>query len=237
MTTHHHPEGEAVTKSHAAIVAKFSTKQQAARATLEEQRDRVRRDLDHGTQLTETAASNLMLAEGVMRRYNDLGTNADGTLYRPDGEDDETTVKRLRTHRRNLIRKLLFTPEAPWPGFAAAQQHYDREGAKRFLSETAFVSAGDDLPTSTDQLLEQAKSLPAEFKIKLVEAMGFKPVGSAHAADCPAMLDSGNRHNCVPPATMWSAPRDVQEERGETWEQRLQRAREMPDDIREGVTG
>lgn len=132
-------------KSNTAIVAEFSQRQQAAAATLEAQRDRVRRDFDHNAQLTETAASNLMLAEGVMRRYNDLGTEADGTLHRPQGEDDETTVKRLRIHRRNLIKKLLFSPEAPWPGFAGAQQHYDREGAKRFLADTSFVAAEGEL--------------------------------------------------------------------------------------------
>lgn len=213
-----------MTKSHAAIVAEFSKKQQAAWATLEEQRDRMRRDFDHNSQMTETAASNLMLAEGVMRRYNDLGTAADGTLFRPQGEDDEATVKRLRTHRRNLIRKMLFTPESAWPGFGAVQQHYDREGAKRFLSETSFVTDGNDLPTSMDELLEQARSLPADFKIKLLEAMGFSPVGSDHTADCPHVVDSGLLCNCVPPATMWSQPRDVLEERGETWEQRRERA-------------
>jgi hypothetical protein len=80
------------------------------------------------------------------------------------------------------------------------------------------------VPSNWDELLAQAKVLPAAIKIKLVEAMGFVPVGLDHQPDCPTMLGRGNRHNCVPPATQWSAPRDVLEERGETWEQRRRRA-------------
>jgi hypothetical protein len=79
-------------------------------------------------------------------------------------------------------------------------------------------------PANWEDLLAQAKNLPAQLKVDALKAMGFNPVGSDHTAECPYVLDSGYVCNCVPPATMWAQPKDVDELRGETWEQRRERA-------------
>lgn len=91
------------------------------------------------------------------------------------------------------------------------------------------------LVSEPDELLEQAKSLPAEFKIKLLEAMGFTPMGDDHDDDCDRRkYGPGIRCNCVPPATWWNQPKDVDEFRRETWEHRLEKARQWS---REGTHG
>lgn len=79
-------------------------------------------------------------------------------------------------------------------------------------------------PTNWDELMAQAKSLPAQFKVDMITAMGFTPIGSDHTDSCPYAIDSGLVCNCVPPSTMWAQPNDVDELRGETWEQRRERA-------------
>jgi hypothetical protein len=63
-------------------------------------------------------------------------------------------------------------------------------------------------------------SLPAARKVAILTAMGFTPTGSSHQPDCPYTIDAGNKCNCVPPATMWAQPRDVDAHRGETYEER-----------------
>lgn len=85
-----------------------------------------------------------------------------------------------------------------------------------------------------DELLAQAKALPAEIKVKLLDAMGFRPVGDDHQPDCPRLWGSGLRCNCVPPAAMWSQPDDVDVFRGETWEQQRAKAQQWS---REGSHG
>lgn len=55
---------------------------------------------------------------------------------------------------------------------------------------------------------------PAE-KVRMIEAMGFTPMGSSHQPDCPYALDAGLVCICVPPATVWNAPDDVLKHRGE----------------------
>lgn len=67
--------------------------------------------------------------------------------------------------------------------------------------------------------------LPAPEKVKIIEAMGFVPMGDAHEWDCEARWDTGLRCNCVPPATWWEAPEDVRRHRHETWDERLKRAK------------
>lgn len=66
------------------------------------------------------------------------------------------------------------------------------------------------------------KSLDPGRKVEIITAMGFTPIGEDHLPDCPFMADSGNRCNCVPHSTMWGQPADVDEHRGETYEQRRQ---------------
>lgn len=71
-----------------------------------------------------------------------------------------------------------------------------------------------------DSILAHAYDLPAEFKVELITAMGFQPTGSDHQWDCGYQFDPGIRCNCIPPATVWSQPCDVDVLRGETMEQR-----------------
>lgn len=65
------------------------------------------------------------------------------------------------------------------------------------------------------------KSMPAADKVAILLAMGFSPQHDAHTLDCPAAMDGGNRCNCVPDATVWVQPADVDEFRHETWAERL----------------
>ncbi|QDN54069.1 hypothetical protein [Streptomyces sp. S1D4-20] len=132
-------------KSSAAIVAEVMAKAKVASANVNTTRGEEDRAHDRNERANSPQEANRMFAEGVLRGYEDLGANADGTLYRPDGEDEAATVERLRGHRRTLIRKLLFAPEQMAPGIDLLRQHYDREGAKRFLSETSFVAADGEL--------------------------------------------------------------------------------------------
>lgn len=95
-----------------------------------------------------------------------------------------------------------------------------------------YWADSDDLASVVVKLdesnvLEVVRGLSAEMKIKVIIAMGFSPVGGDHDATCSAMGDfddedepSGLRCNCVPPATSWSQPGDVDEHRHETWNER-----------------
>lgn len=132
-------------RSDADIVAAFEQRAKAAVATLEAQRDRAQREMTGSAALTEATAVNLFFAEAIAQQFHAAGARDNGTLFRSADDTDASMVERLRSHRRTLIKKLLFTPENPWPGFGAVQQHYRREGAKRFLTETTFVRAEGEL--------------------------------------------------------------------------------------------
>lgn len=69
------------------------------------------------------------------------------------------------------------------------------------------------------------KSMPAADKVAILLAMGFSPQHYAHTPDCPAAMDGGNRCNCVPDATVWVQPADVDKFRHETWHERLAKSR------------
>jgi hypothetical protein len=69
-------------------------------------------------------------------------------------------------------------------------------------------------------LLVQAKDLPPEVKVEMIKAMGFGAQGDDHQPDCPAQYTRGIRCNCVPPATVWTGPRDVAVFLKETWDER-----------------
>lgn len=105
----------------------------------------------------------------------------------------------------------------------------------------AFERASDVLetafrpPASWQDLLEQAKTLPAAQKVELITAMGFSPMGSDHTRDCPYVWDSGLRCNCVPEATVWTQPCDVDALRGETYEERRELALNGPPRITPAV--
>lgn len=71
----------------------------------------------------------------------------------------------------------------------------------------------------------QVANLSPEEKVRLIEEMGFTRTGSSHQPDCPYAIDAGFKCNCVPPAPEWSAPNDVLEHLGETYEERRTRPR------------
>jgi hypothetical protein len=51
--------------------------------------------------------------------------------------------------------------------------------------------------------------------------MGFTPIGDDHDSDCMAPHGRGINCNCVPPATSWAPPNDVDVLRKETWDDRV----------------
>jgi hypothetical protein len=70
-------------------------------------------------------------------------------------------------------------------------------------------------------------ALPPAEKVAIVEAMGFVPMGASHTYDCPLTIGGpGFICNCVGEPTGWVGPKDAQEMRGETWEQRLAKRRD-----------
>lgn len=82
------------------------------------------------------------------------------------------------------------------------------------------------LPSNMDDLLAQARNLPPDVKINLIQAMGFTAMGDDHDDDCVGRPGSGFVCNCVPPATWWNAPNDVDVYRKETWDDRVELANE-----------
>jgi hypothetical protein len=106
----------------------------------------------------------------------------------------------------------------------------DREKAVADREQTLT----DEASYNFEQLKALVKSLTGEQKVELVSAMGFQPVGDDHDADCVAPHARGIRCGCVPPATSWGQPRDVDEFRKETWEDRVALANQWS---REGSHG
>ncbi len=95
-----------------------------------------------------------------------------------------------------------------------------REEALRSLSVESF-----------EGLKAVADALTGEQKVALVNAMGFSPMGSDHQDDCPRYTHgSGFRCCCVPTATVWSQPSDVDVYRKETWDDRLALAKQWSRD-------
>lgn len=71
-------------------------------------------------------------------------------------------------------------------------------------------------------LPDDPKDWPPEEKVRLITAMGFTPTFDEHNADCPARMDpEGFICICVPSATFWVQPKDVDEFRHETWGERV----------------
>ncbi|MGA5598330.1 hypothetical protein ACPCSE_29270 [Streptomyces cellulosae] len=134
-----------MTERSAAIVAEFEEKARAAIANVQATREKAQAAIGVDGRTDEHADAERMFAEGVLCHYVERGINDDGTLMRNEGEDDDDMVTHLRRGRRNLIKRLLFTPEQQREGVAGVQQHYRREGAKRFLSETTFVRVEGEL--------------------------------------------------------------------------------------------
>lgn len=73
-------------------------------------------------------------------------------------------------------------------------------------------------------LFEAVKALPPEAKVELFKYLGMSRVGDSHDADCSAPHMGGIACQCVPPASTWQHPKDVEVFLGETWEERLKRA-------------
>lgn len=63
-----------------------------------------------------------------------------------------------------------------------------------------------------------------EQKLAKLKEWGFVPFSDPHQPDCPRNLSSGYLCNCVPPAIMWTAPKEIQVFMKDTWEDRRKRA-------------
>jgi hypothetical protein len=61
----------------------------------------------------------------------------------------------------------------------------------------------------------------AERKVELITAMDFTPIRDDHHPDCPHSDGAGYRCRCVPAATVWSQPPEVDFLRHETREERF----------------
>lgn len=68
-------------------------------------------------------------------------------------------------------------------------------------------------------------TMDAAEKVRILQAMGFIRRGESHQPDCPAQFDRGLRCNCVPDSDHYMVPPDVQALWGQTYEERLAKAR------------
>ncbi|PPS89587.1 hypothetical protein [Streptomyces sp. MH60] len=127
------------------IVKRFEEAARAAVANAQATREKAQAAIGVDGRTDEHADAERMFAEGILCHYVERSINEDGTLVRELDESDDDMVKHLRRGRRNLIKRLLFTPEQQREGIAGLQQHYRREGAKRFLGETTFVRVEGEL--------------------------------------------------------------------------------------------
>jgi hypothetical protein len=76
-----------------------------------------------------------------------------------------------------------------------------------------------------EALIAAIAALSPEEKIALFKGLGMSRVGDNHQPDCGPPAETGIRCNCVPPASSWSHPEDVEVFLKETWEDRLERAK------------
>ena len=105
-----------------------------------------------------------------------------------------------------------------------AKEVVAREEALREMTEHTF-----------DKLKTLATSLTGEQKVELLKVMGFSPTGADHQDDCLHYTHGpGLICICVPPATLWGQPSDVDVFRKETWEDRKALAQQW---AREGSHG
>lgn len=84
-----------------------------------------------------------------------------------------------------------------------------------------------------EELFQVVKALPAEEKVELFKSLGMSCVGENHQPDCLQFY--GGYCNCIPPASMWTHPKDVEVFLKETYDdlyaeaQRRQRILEARD--------
>lgn len=81
------------------------------------------------------------------------------------------------------------------------------------------------IPTSLEDLIAEAQTLSAEDLIRVFRALGMSRIGSDHHVDCMTQHDSGIRCNCVPDEPTWTQPKILTEYFGESWDQRLAKAK------------
>lgn len=84
--------------------------------------------------------------------------------------------------------------------------------------------------SETNYLFEAVKNLPPEAKVELFRYLGMSLVWDPHDLDCAAPHIRGIQCNCVPPASMWRHPKDVEVFLGETWEERLAKAEDRQEE-------
>ncbi|MDQ1041511.1 hypothetical protein QFZ75_008013 [Streptomyces sp. V3I8] len=132
-------------KTDTEIVAAFEEAAAAALAEVQKARKALAGAVEYSGEAADRAYGMLLYAEGFAVWFEERSINPDGTLARHEGEEDDDMARHLRRGRRNMIRRMLVTPEHPFEGIAGIRQRYRREGVKRFLAATSFVAAEGEL--------------------------------------------------------------------------------------------
>lgn len=84
------------------------------------------------------------------------------------------------------------------------------------IRELLKVAAPTVTVSNPSDLLAYAKELSSEFKVQLVEAMGFSPQRQPHQLHCMSIQGSGLICDCLMPPTVFIPPDDVLVYRHET---------------------
>lgn len=122
---------------------RLTTYSKGAVAHLEGERDKIKKAFDRGDFLDEYALQNLMLAEGIVRRYRELGfTTADGGIRLREGKTEKDFIAFARSERSDMLRKHIESPESIQAGISAIRQHQNREATRIVLAATAFLDDG-----------------------------------------------------------------------------------------------
>lgn len=86
------------------------------------------------------------------------------------------------------------------------------------------IDALEEIKNAASGLEVDYKNMDAAEKVRIIQAMGFTPTGDDHDSGCAKLVNRGYICNCVPPATWWMQPSDVDVLRHETYEERRAKA-------------
>lgn len=75
------------------------------------------------------------------------------------------------------------------------------------------------------ELIQHTEDISAEMKLKIIEALGFRPSRARHAMGCASLQGDGLICTCVIPETVWEQPEDVTTFRHETRGERKEETR------------
>lgn len=154
-------------------------------------------------------------AQAAELRVDDPGALAD--WYLNYHNHDRPELKKVLPEFRHA--QLLLTLYAEADGvYATAQRIMNLHQALQTAARQSWREAAKPAVDLDD--LSWAKELTAEQKVKLVEAMGFRPYRAPHQMSCVSLQGSGLICTCTWPETVWGQPEDVASFRGESDEER-----------------